>query len=251
MNQLHIKRERIKRNLKLFEFVVYGLLIIFFIFISKSNISALTDEDGIVEYLSASLWLVGFLICINYLRKKRGSLRKKRGSHRIIMIIFLFVCAISLMEEISWGQRILNLKTPECIAEKNTQKELTIHNLKILCSGSTWRDFFRTGKISIHQITDAQNLFRLGFVTYFLFFPLLYHNRKGRYILSKIDYYKPTNSFLIILWLVIISSFLLTIKAPNYFVDQVQEIREMCYALFIALYLNQVAFALKDNLYQE
>ena len=33
------------------------------------------------------------------------------------------------MEEISWGQRIFDIDTPEALKEVNVQKEINIHNL--------------------------------------------------------------------------------------------------------------------------
>lgn len=43
-----------------------------------------------------------------------------------ISFILFFISA----EEISWGQRILNIPTPEIIVESNTQGEITLHNHK-------------------------------------------------------------------------------------------------------------------------
>lgn len=54
----------------------------------------------------------------------------KRGKK--IAILFLLTALGSffvLGEEISWGQRIFNIETPEALEEINTQGELTLHNL--------------------------------------------------------------------------------------------------------------------------
>jgi hypothetical protein len=45
----------------------------------------------------------------------------------ILLSIGLFFIA---MEEISWGQRIFNVSTPELLLSSNLQKEMNIHNLK-------------------------------------------------------------------------------------------------------------------------
>jgi hypothetical protein len=38
------------------------------------------------------------------------------------------------IEEISWGQRILNIATPAYLEQHNTQKEISLHNLHIVQS---------------------------------------------------------------------------------------------------------------------
>ena len=46
---------------------------------------------------------------------------------------YLALCAALFvvgMEEISWGQRVLGLKTPDAIARVNRQRELNLHNLE-------------------------------------------------------------------------------------------------------------------------
>ncbi|MGI6278497.1 MAG: hypothetical protein ACOYJ8_01645, partial [Patescibacteria group bacterium] len=58
------------------------------------------------------------------------NLFKKRST---LLALGYFFVSLGLFfvsfEEISWGQRILEIETPSTIAEKNVQNELTIHNL--------------------------------------------------------------------------------------------------------------------------
>ncbi len=163
-------------------------------------------------------------------------------------MIFLFVCFISLGEEISWGQRIFNIQTPKFIADANRQSELNFHNLHILNNGSTWRHFFKTGEFDYHQILDMQNLFRIGFVVFFIFFPLMIAMNIGSNILNSIGYYKPEPYFTIFITLFLFFSFIITIGKERQYVRRIQEIREMSYALFIAMYLLGMLYSEKLNL---
>jgi len=131
----------------------------------------LFGEDGLIEYISVLFWLIGFLICLRYLFRK-----KKK--YRLITTVFCLICLFALGEEISWGQRILDIKTPEYIEKHSRQREINFHNLYILSGGSTWKRFFETGELSIYQIVDLQNIFRLGFVFFFLVLPILCINKK-------------------------------------------------------------------------
>ncbi len=45
-------------------------------------------------------------------------------------LVFSLLLLLLFAEEISWGQRILNIKTPEMIAEVNFQREINLYNLK-------------------------------------------------------------------------------------------------------------------------
>jgi hypothetical protein len=209
-------------------------LYIFSAFAITYNLPQLTQEDGIIEYLSALTWLIGLLITSSMLYSGRF---KKRFKKRFIIILFSLICFLSLGEEISWGQRILDIDTPEAIANANRQGELNFHNLYVLSGQSTWRDFFKTGEIHYQQFMDAQNLFRLGFFSFFFIFPVFVMTPITHQSLNKIGYYRPPTYFTVLLIIFIVSSFLITIGRNNTLVHHIQELREMSYAIFIALYL--------------
>lgn len=85
----------------------------------------INKEDNLIEYITAFSFLaasaLSFAAAI-YRFKRRQLI------HVSLLIvaglIFLFVAG----EEISWGQRLLNFKTPQQVAEINQQNELTLHN---------------------------------------------------------------------------------------------------------------------------
>jgi len=83
------------------------------------------SEDGPVEYATVLVYLVTFilsLLCAKIFFKNG----KKKFSYLYfgMALIFIFIA----IEEISWGQRILDLEMPEFFLE-STQDEFNIHDL--------------------------------------------------------------------------------------------------------------------------
>lgn len=90
------------------------------------------SEDGIYESLAAIFCLLaGLVFLYSFVTIPRKVNYFLFSSNRnITALMFSLVLLLLFAEEISWGQRILNIKTPEVIAEVNFQKEMTLHNLK-------------------------------------------------------------------------------------------------------------------------
>lgn len=92
----------------------------------------LTAEDGPVESLSALYFLIGsVLLLIVYLRSRASEQPLQRfvkGNLACLALAGIFFLAS--MEEISWGQRLLGVRTPATIAQLNRQGEINIHNLE-------------------------------------------------------------------------------------------------------------------------
>ena len=88
-------------------------------------------EDGPFEYLGAlALLIAGVLFIAGYLRTRRLDPGAARGIwHRRSLLVLGLVFVVAAGEEISWGQRILGVSTPDSLAEVNVQQELNLHNL--------------------------------------------------------------------------------------------------------------------------
>lgn len=88
----------------------------------------ITREDGIAEWLTA-----GFLFasCIVFVSRSITASRHKNYRLLVISLLLIFLFFFATGEEISWGQRIFNLKSGEFFQEKNLQKEINFHNLQI------------------------------------------------------------------------------------------------------------------------
>lgn len=82
-------------------------------------------EDGPVETIQFFIVLSISILSIN--KALSASVQKSKVVFMVIGILSFFVA----MEEISWGQRILGIETPEKLKEINVQDETTLHNIGI------------------------------------------------------------------------------------------------------------------------
>lgn len=94
--------------------------------VSPSFYKKLVIEDGAVEYATACVYLIASVWGLVLSRR----LQAKRHSVWAVIYVamslgFLFIAG----EEISWGQRIFRVDTPEFFEERNVQGELGFHNL--------------------------------------------------------------------------------------------------------------------------
>lgn len=113
-------------------------------------------EDGLVENLT-TLFLVASSGVAIYRAIQSGKAGKKMALASWAVLAFLFFFAAG--EEISWGQRILNIETPGYFMEKNLQKETNLHNLVI-------------GNVKVNKLVFSQ-LLTAGLVFYLVFLRFL------------------------------------------------------------------------------
>jgi hypothetical protein len=89
------------------------------------------------------------------------------------------------LEEISWGQRIFNIETPQFLKNINMQKEITIHNLKIF-HGLTEDGKRKTG---LALMLGSDRLFSMFWFMYCCLLPLInMFHKKTRDILNKFNF---------------------------------------------------------------
>jgi len=84
-------------------------------------ISLAGKEDGLVETAGTILFLLSSLMFFMTFSRNKNFFIPLLGC-------FFLLC---FLEEISWGQRIFNMDTPQSLKNINVQKEINIHNLKI------------------------------------------------------------------------------------------------------------------------
>lgn len=96
--------------------------------LDESIANALVTEDGIFEWLGAICLLAGAVLSLLALRRlrARGQAGRLKALAYLGLALMLFLAA---GEEISWGQRLLGIETPEAIREVNSQGETNLHNL--------------------------------------------------------------------------------------------------------------------------
>ena len=132
---------------------------VFLFYYSSSIYNSFVAEDGIIEYSTAIFLLSVSIYLINKLLKTVKVISSKNIGIILFSIIFFF----GFGEEISWGQRIFNVETPDFFIENNLQSETNIHNLMI-------------GGVKLNKLIFTNSLFFI-FSFYFLaipYFCLLY-----------------------------------------------------------------------------
>lgn len=86
----------------------------------------LAEEDSVLEWtqvvvLAAAAVLAALL--------GARAVREERRRDALAYLLLAAGCIFVAGEEVSWGQRVLGLETPESLAEINRQDELTLHNI--------------------------------------------------------------------------------------------------------------------------
>jgi hypothetical protein len=110
-------------------FISVNLLTFCYLLVFKTTLfHTLLREDALIEYLGFFFLLLTSIFLI-----LTGSRYLKMGpGWRTLAIVFLTVGIVFFWaagEEISWGQRIFSIKTPQTLSEINYQNELNIHNI--------------------------------------------------------------------------------------------------------------------------
>lgn len=114
-------------------------------------------EDGMIEWYTVDALIMCAAVCgWNFFKLRKHRKPCFSGVLAFLCLLFLF----GAMEEISWGQRILNIESHEFFTENNAQGETNFHNLVV---GDT-----KVNKVIFSKL--------LGFfvISYILIFPALY-----------------------------------------------------------------------------
>lgn len=86
----------------------------------------MVQEDAIIEYIQFGLYLAAAIASFLIATKFFGS---GLLSHGILYSLLCLTLTFVAIEEISWGQRIADIETPNYFTQHNTQGEISIHNL--------------------------------------------------------------------------------------------------------------------------
>jgi hypothetical protein len=104
------------------------LLLLTFVLIYELNprhYISLTKEDQVVEWAT-----FGFLLAAGVLGLGLA-IRLSRAQKGFVLFFGVFgvFCLLSALEEISWGQRIFRIQSPEFFLENSSQREINLHNV--------------------------------------------------------------------------------------------------------------------------
>lgn len=120
-------KNNIKKLIFIFPILLFCIFLSIKLFLPKIYVSII-QEDALIEY---SQVLVYFITSMFSLRISIIFFKLKLNFHAILYSIFTLGFLFIFFEELSWGQRIINIDSLTFIIEHNAQRETTIHNLKI------------------------------------------------------------------------------------------------------------------------
>jgi len=111
-------------------FSIVFLLIVIGVVLSRVDLpffeSFYVREDGFIEWLTIVSLLSGVFLCFY----RTFKLKSQRSFIFLLgMVLMGLVFVFGAGEEISWGQRIFNIESPEFFVNHNAQGEINIHNL--------------------------------------------------------------------------------------------------------------------------
>lgn len=156
-----------------------------FMFIEDDKKILLTNEDGFFETAGALFFLLaGICFLISFFIKKspqkRFLFKQKRNIFFLLLgILFLF----GFFEEISWGQRLLNIQTPLILEEINMQEEINFHNLSFF-EGTTEEG---TKKNFFLLFLSFDRLFSVFWLLFCFLIPILFqYNNQAKSFLQNI-----------------------------------------------------------------
>ena len=99
-----------------------GALLLILVSVLFHRVKFLYQEDGLLENLTALLAFASGIIFIHLGTRYINKIR------RVFMYLLAGVTILFALEEISWGQRIFGLQTPEYFMKNNVQQESNLHN---------------------------------------------------------------------------------------------------------------------------
>jgi hypothetical protein len=106
---------------------------VFFLF-NEQTVAALCDEDSFFESLGAvGIFAGSILLFVQFWKDRLGNdlfLLKTTRNYFLLLIALVFF--VGAGEEISWGQRIFGVETPQLFQKENAQHEINLHNLRVL-----------------------------------------------------------------------------------------------------------------------
>ncbi|MBT5686119.1 MAG: hypothetical protein HOJ11_14030 [Gammaproteobacteria bacterium] len=125
-----------QHHIEVMSAITISTFLLFAIYLAKFNHEAFryefVIEDGFVEWCTVIVLFSTMLVC----GKRFLTLRRVRSPLFLsVTMLLTLLCLFGAGEEISWGQRLFELETPDYLKDRNAQGELGIHNLVVEING--------------------------------------------------------------------------------------------------------------------
>ena len=131
-------------------------------FFNPASLDVYLEEDGIIEWLTVFGLLAGFIVCLSRFFRL---LRVKNWWFLTVTLVLGLLLFLAAGEEISWGQRILGIKSSEYFLKNNAQGETNLHNLVV-------------NGVKINKLVFSVLLIAV-LAIYLAILPILYKTRRG------------------------------------------------------------------------
>jgi hypothetical protein len=176
--------------LVLFSAIIFSYSV--YLFFDVNTVSNIGREDHLFEWLTAVCFLLVSVISIILFFRTRN----------FIYLFFAIFFFGGFGEEISWGQRIFDFKTPETLEHVNVQHEFNVHNIELLNRS----DFSGNTRNGIARLLEVNFMFKLFSLLYGILVPILVvHIKEIRSFTDRIKLPVPPLSigiFFLINWFV-------------------------------------------------
>ncbi|MBL6689696.1 MAG: hypothetical protein ISP91_04835 [Pseudomonadales bacterium] len=165
--------------------ITIATFLFFSIYLAKFNEPAFryefTIEDGFVEWCTVIVLFITMIVC----GRRFWLLRSARPPLFLTVTALLtLLCLFGAGEEISWGQRIFGLETPDYLKERNAQGELGLHNLVVEINGE---------EVKINKLVFGTGLALMLSIYLFIATPLYRRNDRVRSFFHQIAAPMPRN----------------------------------------------------------
>ena len=193
-------------------------------------------EDHYFENVGAiSLFAASIIMFYSFLFARKQILPGKVfWVKQLVYLGLAFVFFFGAGEEISWGQRIFNIKTPEAMEKINAQDEITVHNMEINGYSLPFESSFDVLWMSLLVLIPIANVFMKWVEE--RFFPIV-HWGMGALFLFDYLFAKVAK--------IIFQAVYTYDQVP--FIQAVQEIKESNYELLFAVFALFVLLELKRS----
>ncbi len=139
--------------------------------LDRDTVRSLAGEDSVVEYLGAICFLLAAVFfLLTFWRTRSGNdLFFFRTRWNVFLLLLGLLFLLGFGEEISWGQRLLRIETPETLRIHNRQQEINLHNLDVF-------------------YLNVESLFSLFWLSYGIVVPLLNRfSRRASFFFTRVN----------------------------------------------------------------
>lgn len=190
---------------------------------------ALVVEDGFVEWATVIVLMITMVVCF-----RRVLVLRQQRSGLFLSVTFLLglLCLFGAGEEVSWGQRVLGLESPDFFQDNNAQGEIGLHNLVLEVGGE---------RLKVNKLIFGTGLALAMLIYLFVATPLYRRNHRVRGFFDAIAAPMPQNYQIL--------GYILIVATVELFIDHSKR-GEMTELLGATMFALNVIYPANGELFQ-